>query len=189
MTNQEKVEKVIDLYNQGIDVEEIAAQVGYSHPKSLSRFMAKMNYKWDNHKKNYILIDKGAEIKRAPKSEKGEKAVTVEKAIDPLDLLERKEVLALLQQSDELLNLIDSQKIKDTKALTNNEKTTYSFWKKAQDFAFMRKASYTTSVRLPIELNARLNKFKEDSNLTQTQILCMALDYFMTRFESKITKI
>ena len=184
MTDQEKVDKVIDLYNQGLNVDDIAFQVGYSHPKSLTRFMTGMNYKWDNRKKNYEFYAKGAETNRAPIKDK---EVTSQKSVDPLDLLENQDVLSLLQQSGVLLQLIDKQKVRSNN-LSNSEKSSYSFWKKAQEFAFMRKASYTTSVRLPVELNDRLNKFKSDTNLTQTQILCMSLDFFIARFDSKVTK-
>jgi hypothetical protein len=189
LSNEEKALKIIRLYSQGLDAEEIALKVGYSNSRSLSRFMRKMNYKWDNRQSNYVKEDSGIENKKQVYKAAEENNIKGNtKNIDPLDLLEDPKVLLALEQSDLLLDLINSQKVKESKTSTASEKPSYSFWKKAQEFAFMRKASFTTSVRLPIELHDRLNRFKEDSNLTQTQILCMAIDYFMDRFESKIIK-
>lgn len=186
MTDLEKVNKVISLYKQGIEVEKIVKEMGYSHAQSLSRFMKRMNYKWDNQLKNYSLIDNGIELKQKTVSNVQTQADSSNK-IDALDLLENQEVLSLLQQSDILLSIIEKQKSRSSSA-QGIEKTTYNFWKKANEFAFMRKASYTTSVRLPIELNDRFNKFKAETSLTQTQLLCMALDYFMNKFETKLIK-
>jgi len=188
MNEQEKVARVISLYSQGVPVEKIVAELGYSHHQSLSRFMKRMNYKWDNKEKNYVYIDEGGRVNnKVSDIEKSPRRA--ETNIDPLDLLENKEVLKMLQQSDVLLKLIEKQNAKQEQIQNQNgEKNTYNFWKKANEYSFMRKASYTTSVRLPIDLNDRFNKFKEETSLTQTQLLCMALDYFMNKFEAKILK-
>ncbi|TMN21916.1 hypothetical protein [Lentibacillus cibarius] len=182
MTNEEKVTKAIELYAQGLDAEEVAWKVGYSSSRSLSRFMRNMNYMFDNRLKNYVLIDDESKGKTTETvNNKKTQENKGDKNIDPLELLEKPEVLSALQHSDKLLNLINTGGIEEPK-----EDSSYSFWRKAQDFAFMRKASFTTTVRLPVELNERVDKFKESSNLTQTQIICMSLDYFINAFEEKL---
>ncbi|MCQ6264499.1 hypothetical protein M1K46_02310 [Fictibacillus sp. WQ 8-8] len=50
-----KVRHILQLFNEGLKVEEVAPKVGYSHPKSLSRFMAQQGYRWDTISMNYVL--------------------------------------------------------------------------------------------------------------------------------------
>lgn len=185
MTNEEKVKKVIDLYSQNLPVEEIARAVGYSHPKSLSRFMSDMSYKWDNIKKNYVPRADEKVKKRSSKGEPVKESKEAKFNVDPLDLLEDDRVITLLQQSDKLLGLLQPNG-----QTSNNQsnKTQYSFWRKAQEFAFARKANYTTSVRLPVDLHDRFKDFSSKTNLSQTQLICMSIDYFIDKFESKITQ-
>ncbi|MBH0169303.1 hypothetical protein [Fictibacillus sp. 18YEL24] len=182
MTNEEKIKKVIEMYEEGYEVKDIARAVGYSHPKSLSRFMGDMQYKWDNVKKNYVyqVNTKKASSKTDVKTEKAEKKTT-----DPLDLLEDNKVISLLQHSEKLLGLLHDKNNTDS---NQQSKSGYSFWRKAQEFAFTKKANYTTSVRLPIDLHERFKTFGSMTNLSQTQLICMSIDYFIERFESKATK-
>jgi hypothetical protein len=187
LTKEEKIKKVIEMYAQKKDVKEIAMAIGYSNPKSLSRFMSKMNYRWDARTNNYIPNDINVKTNVKPTEPKKAANISTEETqiketLDPLDLLERSEVISLLQQSSKLLDLIDGK----DKSQGTGAKSSYSLWKKAQEFAYARKASYTTSVRLPIELYEKLKEFREHTNLTQTQVVCLALDYFISRFESKV---
>ncbi|WP_256815805.1 hypothetical protein [Cytobacillus sp. Bac17] len=188
MTNEEKVKKVIDLYSKNYEVDEVARAVGYSHPKSLSRFMGDMSYKWDNVKKNYVpRVGEKAAVKK--KNINTKQMITSKKNnvnVDPLDLLEDDRVITLLQQSDRLLGLLQPSGLAPPTNQTNRPQ--YSFWRKAQEFAFARKANYTTSVRLPVDLHDRFKDFCTKTNLSQTQLICMSIDYFIEKFESKVSQ-
>ncbi|WP_240371391.1 hypothetical protein [Anoxybacteroides rupiense] len=173
---EEKIKKIIAMYAEKKEAKEIAMEVGYSNPRSLSRFMTKMNYRWDAHLHNYIPDH--------PPSLKTEQAMDTSgpEAFNPLDLLENAEVIRLLQQSNKLLDFIENQE----PFPRPNTQPSYNLWQKAQEFAYTKKASYTTSVRLPIELYEKLQTFREQTNLTQTQVMCLALDYFISQFHTNV---
>lgn len=57
MTNQEKIDLIIQKIADGEDREVIAKEVGYKNYKSMDMFLRRNGYHWDKYIKNYALPD------------------------------------------------------------------------------------------------------------------------------------
>ncbi|MCQ6264504.1 hypothetical protein M1K46_02335 [Fictibacillus sp. WQ 8-8] len=167
----EKVTQIITLFSEGKSLEEITQIIGYAQTNSISRFMSKYDYKWSKEKQNYVYI---GSKKTSPIQTNSQVLVTESKqATDALDLLENKDVIELLTQAKKILTLL--------KAPTQPNDSTQDLWKKAQKYMKSNEPSVNKSFRFPLEVDKQINRFSDSTNLSQKQILCIALDEFFEK--------
>ena len=188
MEVEEKIKKVIELFGEGQKKEAVAEAVGYSTTNSLSRFMLTHDYRWDKRINNYVTEAASKQpmyqVNNQVNEQESSEGVSTSQAA-AFSLLENPDVISLLNQSQDLLVLLEKPVTESKLEIYDTE---YNFWKNAQKFSHTRKASIATSLRLPNDLNEELAVFRKKTSLTQTQVICMALDYFMNQFKSVADK-
>ncbi|MQR94772.1 hypothetical protein [Fictibacillus phosphorivorans] len=168
-----KVQKVLQLFEEGLKVEEVAPKVGYSHPKSLSRFMSQHGYRWDTQLGNYIISE-----------------VIIEQTPDLTFVLDEEveEDKPVLKTYDGLFEkFIDLVKEFENKGTETNlhDRDFLNFWKKAQKYRKSSTYSIVKSFRITEEIEGKLARFSKQTHLSQKQIICMALDDFMEHYEEE----
>jgi hypothetical protein len=166
----EKVTQIISLFNEGKPLEEVAQIIGYAQSSSVSRFMNRYDYKWSKKTQNYVYAGKkeSAIFQNSNFKETENKHET-----DALDLLENEDVIELLSQAKRILSLVNNQKL--------TIDTTENLWKKAQKYIKSNEPSVNKSFRFSLEIENKINKFSKSTNLSQKQILCVALEEFFEK--------
>jgi hypothetical protein len=165
-----KVQQVLLYFEQGLQVEEVAPKVGYSHPKSLSRFMSQQGYRWDSQIGNYVI---GEVLNKPPESTNATN--------EQIDFLQNETYDVLFEK---FLNLVREFEGKG-KVTNKHERDFLNFWKKAQKYRRSSTYSIVKSFRITEEIEGKLAKFSKRTHLSQKQIICMALDDFMEHYQDE----
>lgn len=58
-----KVNKVLELLEEGKDKETIAEDLGYTNPISLDNYMRRRNFAWESRQKNMYQLLKSIQLK------------------------------------------------------------------------------------------------------------------------------
>jgi hypothetical protein len=162
-----KVSQILDLFKKGKDVNEVALLVGYSHPKSLSRFMSQNGYRWDSQQGNYVLNEQ----------------VDMQQEIIPEVIIQETELVTYDLLFEKFMDLV--QMLDNNQSTKKVDRDLLNFWKKAQKYRRSSTYSIVKSFRITEEIEEKLAKFSRKTALTQKQIICMALDDFMEHYHSE----
>lgn len=154
-----KVGRVIDLFDSGVeDPMEVAKKAGFKNHIEMADYMTHQNYMWNDELGNYVM-----------KTGKLEDKPVIEQTLDIIEEVDIKEFIPILKV---LQNNKDKIVENLTPSLQTNKIPTY----------LVPGIATTLSAQMMSSLKTLLKEFSNEKNITQRQILEVALIEFFNKY-------
>ncbi|HBX49251.1 MAG TPA: hypothetical protein DEF85_10220 [Clostridiaceae bacterium] len=177
-----KVQRIITLFNSGLEPMEVAKKVGMKDHRTMAMYMKSKGYIWSSEKKNYTL-EKGL-VKEEPKLSENTNIT------DKKDMTDKNENLDVFGQFERfvklipMLEMIEKNYDKIAERLSINSSNTIPRY-------IVGGVTITKSICMSYPLAELVKEFSIEKNISQREIFEVAIIEFLRKygFENEINSL
>jgi hypothetical protein len=181
-----KVQRILSLFQAGIDPREVAKRVGMKDHRTVANYMKSKGYMWITEKQNYILL-KGEQKQQDPDIElKTNLQTTVEKNTQEENLFD----LSQLPSTERLERLLPMLEMMDRNKEKLAELLSISETGKIPRYV-VGGVTITKSICMSHPLAQLVKEFSKEKNISQREIFEVAVIEFLKKYgyEQEVTTL
>lgn len=175
-----KVDKIISLFNSGLDPREIAKRVGMKDHRTMAMYMKDKGYVWSSEKQNYILL-RGELIDDIEEKNSSQDNVELSESLAPEETFsvdlpqESLPKIDKLQKLLPMLEMLDRNKDKLAELLSINEGSTIPRY-------VIGGITITKSLCMSHPLAELIKDFSKEKNISQREIFEVSIIEFLRKY-------
>ncbi|QGU95846.1 hypothetical protein GOM49_12730 [Clostridium bovifaecis] len=175
-----KVDKIISLFNTGLDPREIAKRVGMKDHRTMAMYMKDKGYVWSSEKQNYILL-RGEILGDIEQKNDFQNNVELSESLAPDETfsvdfsLEGLPKIDKLQKLLPMLEMLDRNKDKLAELLSINEGSTIPRY-------VIGGITITKSLCMSHPLAELIKDFSKEKNISQREIFEVSIIEFLRKY-------
>jgi len=176
--NISKAESIVSLISRGIDVREVAKKKRFKDSQDMANYMKSKGYIWNSKEKNYVLVPQEKQVSRAPPNMPKEEGTETMHSDELREIMnsDEKGSCECLERYGEILKLLEDNKCNLAELLTGKEK-------KGEIPRYIVPGDVKTkSIKIVSTLEHLMNDFCEVANLTQKEMLEVAIIEFLKKY-------
>lgn len=181
-----KVQRILSLFQAGIDPKEVAKKVGLKDHRTMAMYMKSKGYVWSSENQNYILIKGEMSVTENPHTGNSSKSLNENNTQNSNDFIEENNIntypsenniskLDKLNKLIPMLEMIDRNKEKLAQLLGINDEGTIPRY-------VVGGITITKSLCMSHSLSELVKEFSKEKNISQKEIFEVAIIEFLKKY-------